>query len=915
MIQHFAGWDAVAKALRDVAQQQLGAGAAGTVAHLNEGQCASLLTLAERITDNGVIIADEVGMGKTRIATTLARCVVEAGGRVAVLIPPGLGFQWQSEMHASKLEVPAVLRGLPSYHQAWQCVTPGAAVPWFDEPVLLISHLFSNWRLSASSERSSLLPELIARWRKRQGKAYPPGYDADAAPDNFWGGPAAISIVKAIPQETEHAAYRFLEEVDQTFTWTQLRDGEHYTKHGLLRESLERAVGLGLGRFDLVIIDEAHKGRQLDSGLSTVLDRVLLSAPHTRRIGLTATPVELDVDLWWNTLARIGIDEQHLGFARADENNPIQSYAKAVQNLRKIWRTSASVRETYKLAAKDFTAALSPFLLRRDKREDPAVQRFVDYTKLPFEHYRRHGEVVVDPTTLSTAWRQAICAAESLSLIAAQSEASSHVGRRLRLTIGNGHGISSLIDQHQEDAVEDAAQRAHDAQSGEAPEPDGVPESESIADVKREARRRWWSSVIARAFAGNEEELLFDHPAILAAVDSIEASTREGEKVLVFGRYTRPLQALVSLLNAREMLRHIRHEKLWPQSKVHGEAGAGTGEWPAVRTAYRQLYGRAPTQDEERGIDATLATQYRRLERQRQRFRDSLIDGLERAFADPALQQPIPRLGRGSAIVAAFRRAVEQSDDNDDLNTVARAIGGLVAGESADDSTADPALAQAFLDLVRSATTRDGFDAADTDNRDEDERAASLWSVVMERVREEYTRPEGGFARLMNGPTQPESRRMLQVAFNRHASYPNVLVAQSVVGREGLNLHEVCRTVLLLHPEWNPGVVEQQIGRVDRVGSHWSVKLERAIEDGTAPEHVPRIEVRAVIFTGTYDEENWRVLRERWDDLRAQLHGIPVPARLAGDDEEARAIIADLCEHAPDFSPSSVRRRHGRVCD
>ena len=81
------------------------------------------------------------------------------------------------------------------------------------------------------------------------------------------------------------------------------------------------------------------------------------------------------------------------------------------------------------------------------------------------------------------------------------------------------------------------------------------------------------------------------------------------------------------------------------------------------------------------------------------------------------------------------------------------------------------------------------------------------------------------------------------------------------------------------------------------------MQLEHAIDGGTAPSYCPFIEVRAVIFEGTYDAENWRVLLDRWDDLRAQLHGIPVPTRLAGDDLEARAIIADLCEHAPDFTP------------
>jgi len=81
----------------------------------------------------------------------------------------------------------------------------------------------------------------------------------------------------------------------------------------------------------------------------------------------------------------------------------------------------------------------------------------------------------------------------------------------------------------------------------------------------------------------------------------------------------------------------------------------------------------------------------------------------------------------------------------------------------------------------------------------------------------------------MYGGTKPESRRMIQLAFNRSKSFPKVLVAQSMVGREGLNLHKACRTVVLLHPEWNPGVTEQQIGRIDRVGSEWEVQLEKLL--------------------------------------------------------------------------------------
>ena len=130
-------------------------------------------------------------------------------------------------------------------------------------------------------------------------------------------------------------------------------------------------------------------------------------------------------------------------------------------------------------------------------------------------------------------------------------------------------------------------------------------------------------------------------------------------------------------------------------------------------------------------------------------------------------------------------------------------------------------------------------------------------------------------------------------------------MAQSLVGREGLNLHKACRTVVLLHPEWNPGVVEQQIGRIDRIGSLWEEKLNQAIAAGQAKGDLPRIEIRPVVFQGTYDEKNWQVLRDRWDDLRAQLHGVVISPRIAKKYPDAQDMIAEINNAAPNFSPTS----------
>ena len=80
-------------------------------------------------------------------------------------------------------------------------------------------------------------------------------------------------------------------------------------------------------------------------------------------------------------------------------------------------------------------------------------------------------------------------------------------------------------------------------------------------------------------------------------------------------------------------------------------------------------------------------------------------------------------------------------------------------------------------------------------------------------------------ARLLQGATRWETRRYLQAAFNSPGASPRVLIAQSQVGREGLNLHESCRVVVQFHAEWSPAVLEQQIGRVDRKGSLWERRI------------------------------------------------------------------------------------------
>lgn len=57
--------------------------------HLDDGQRASLAWMAQRLPQSGLVLADEVGTGKTRIACAVVHAVLDAGGRAAVVVPHG----------------------------------------------------------------------------------------------------------------------------------------------------------------------------------------------------------------------------------------------------------------------------------------------------------------------------------------------------------------------------------------------------------------------------------------------------------------------------------------------------------------------------------------------------------------------------------------------------------------------------------------------------------------------------------------------------------------------------------------------------------------------------------------------------------------------------------------------------------
>lgn len=876
----FAGWGRVAEALREMATEPRAA-AAGPQA-LNEGQRRSLRAVADRLAHHGLLVADEVGMGKTRIAVMTAKAVIEAGGRVAVLIPPGLGYQWVDEFKHGQVTCKPVLRSLKQYLDAW-AVDEAApahppARPWSSQQVLLISHSFTNWRLGARAEawRWALLPEVYAHWRAATTGRLPHGYHGHDSLDDARARRAAADIVQTAKRAAGSATRQLLDQLIEGTPWKRSLEPAEYAKTGELRHWLEQAVGLGLGHFDLVVIDEAHKSRGEESGLTRLLDHVVLGQPEARRFGMTATPIELAATQWHHTLQRIGVDA-------APYETVIQAYAEAVEQVRAL-PAQAEARGRFADAAQRFHAALSPYVLRRDKREAESVIAFHEGTGLPAHAYREQRPVRVPMASLTPPWARALCAAEALSLMGAQAVGGA--AQRLRLSLGNGHGLSAVLDAATPATNDDTGP----SDATRPPPALADPEATEAPADKSPARAAYWLGLMQSAFDGSADAL-YEHPGLRAAILALETAHAEGEKVLVFGRFTRPMEALVRMLNARALLRNLDRDLPWAQSTLDDE------EWQAVQWAHRDL-GR-PGPFDRQALQAQLRAQYKALEDTRERLRE----GLERRLARGLAQMPI------NPLLLALLQALAR-DPKLSRSTLAVALHEHLGPDA--ETCSDLACAQGFEDLIHALADRDEGDR-NHDGTFDDAEAEDLWASILERLHEEYAAPTGSFARLMNGNTPQPTRRLLQLAFNRPHGFPRVLVAQSMVGREGLNLHRACRTVLLLHPEWNPGVVEQQIGRVDRVGSLWEQLLRRAQQEGWPPDQWPRIRVWPLIFQGTYDEYNWHVLQRRWDDLRSQLHGVILPESVHTEDPEFNHWVEAVNAQAPSFSPRAEPGDHGAV--
>jgi len=618
----FRGWDRVAEILdKRVAKAENGL--------LDDGQRASIRVIAERLRDGrrALLVADEVGMGKTRIAVALIDAVRQCGGRVAIVIPAGLGAQWQAELKkfdpTDRTLLP--LRSYESFVRGY-CEEGDDDLPagqqerrdsklhdrrqqrelpkhgtWKDEKILMISHAFASMRFPLSdngnfSWRRELMPKMEALYQGRR---------------------------RNIPRKSGRAERRGTHRVaDAAYSTRSIqgleiergRDWRHVPSEDYRRAVLP-VIGRTLGRFDLVVIDEAHKARGEDSSLSRILGPVIWESEDPFRLGMTATPVELDVWQWLDTLKRLVGREVALAEEWSRLEKLICEYEKTTKRLRTESIDEPLVAE-FEKAARNFTCALAPYVIRRDKRSDKELKKFRDEMHRRNEKnldYRDIRTVSDSPKDMRRDWLRAFCACEALSLVPTTDR-----DKKLhRLKIEKAHGLDQLILQSRPEA--------------------------SVGELD------FWS----RNASLSKEASIFEHPAIIKAVKTIEAAAAQGRKVLVFGTFIRPLEELVRLLDARAMLRHLAEGRHWPTRGVRDRAEN------AVRAALLAQDCPPDVPDSMEKINLLLKERYDAVHRKPRAVLRAEIAGIAREPDDETRRNEIASLILGMARKPECRRKTD----------------------------------------------------------------------------------------------------------------------------------------------------------------------------------------------------------------------------------------------------------------
>lgn len=876
-------------------------------------------------TQPGLILADEVGMGKTFVALAVATSVLESEKRrrpVVVMVPPSVAEKWTQDWQTfcnvcapdlSGLRAAGPVRSASQFLMLLDdpksrrnhliVMTHGAMQSALQDPFikLAIVHFATRNRPALLALRphiakvaSSLFNE--SRFRnvelvQRLLNAHPSGWrdlfnaglsgkvqplDDDPVPKGL-----TKAIIQADLREELDGVRAAIESLPlrRSSGYDQRMDAARRALNSTTRAVWAAAMQRGaLPRLPLLILDEAHHVKNPNQLAGLFMDpsgldddaahgvRGALSDVFDRMLFLTATPFQLGhgeliavLERFTGTRLTSGEKEEFAEQRRSLERALERARADALY-FESAWRSTdaaalAGVRglddvvddedvervlHLGRAARASLASAhelLAPWVVRHTKSNRSERRLYVagrDVCSYSYETAAQGTTAAVGIDVGAEATLPFLLAARAEALLEAEARNSGHRNPVF------AYGLASSYEAYRRTRRNGNAER-DDSDSGAA--------DESMTTRAWSPRVRRYIREIERVLPDGDDRAWANHPKIAATTEAVVRQWSAGEKVLVFCFYQH---------TGRALLRHISGAIRAHTAQRARVAMSMAADDTAVFEELRALETRLLRADSpgrrafESALDARLAAFDGELRR-------DVIDIAVRFMRTPSFMVRYLDLGGqpGPDELAASMDSIDTS--------------GTTLGERLFEFAAElvrrPESRQQKIDGLKRLQT--GVGRMELDDSDASEEG--------EGVRRESIEPN---VRLANGGVRRETRLALMEAFNS-PFFPDVLIASAVMS-EGVDLQRNCRHVIHHDLDWNPAVLEQRTGRVDRIGS----------KGGTGRQPIVVMEP---FLGGTHDEKMYRVVkdRERWFGV------------VMGDAEAVRDRVADSSEDSAPL-PESI---------
>lgn len=824
----------------------------------------------------GVILADEVGMGKTFVAMAVAAGVAESTGRrrpVVVMVPPAVAYKWPSDWRVfeeyclppgSNLRATAepvtkgseflkLLDDPPDRRAHIIFMKHGALRTALRDPFIelaVIRHAFLHQRSDAMRSRKAAFPKWASRivsdaWftpeRTTRLLDIPPDRWLAACADrpSMTDEPVPALIESAIRQVD-------LGPIREALLHLPLRSSTNLgpriaAARSQLRVAMSDVWKQSIGGLDfrlpLLILDEAHHVKNPNQLASLFADPAdsddplegALADKFERMLFLTATPFQLGHRELIRVIGRFGAvrlsgaERSRFDDDLADLRSTLDRSQADVSMLDGAWGRLrpdevAPLPSSWWLKdIADLPEPVRPAAVAAVRAIDGFASAHHALRPWVIRHCRdRRREVIAGAGILPGRTEDGLRDGPGLDVVGDAVLPFLLAARAESLislmSLRGNQGSRAIFTEGLASSYDAFRHRAKDDTDAGA------------ADADLPLEFRWYLDQIAAFIPRDDREMLDSHPKISATTQRVLDLWGRGEKVLVFCYFRATGRALRRSISAAI------------EAEIQRRAGrSGSSINDLQRRSTNQLDKDAPAarlvaeRVQQIGDQARLTSQ----------DSDALADTMLRFLRTPAFQTRF--LDLSLDLSDSLRSAFDnEGPTGAELVNRIRAFAGrveLLVPEERADLWAD-------LTSVQTGDTR-YVDADDTTGLTSLER--SLPNV-----------------RLANGETDQRIRRRLMRTFNS-PFFPEVLIASSVMS-EGVDLHLDCRHVIHHDLDWNPSELEQRTGRVDRVGS----KAERVGES---------IVVFEPFLAGTQDERVYRVVqdRERWFNV-VMGGSVPGPA-------------------------------------